>query len=201
MSLPSIERSLHASATQLQWTVDAYTLTFASLLLVAGNLGDKYGRRGALLVGLLIFGVGSGFAAFATSAAALIAFRALMGAAGAAIFPTTLSIVTNIFEGDERGRAIGIWSALSGLGIAAGPIVGGLLLDHFWWGSVLLVNVPIVAVSLVLVALFVPTSKDEHAPPLDIPGAVLATAGMTALIYGIIEAPTKGWGSTEVLVA
>jgi MFS transporter, DHA2 family, multidrug resistance protein len=201
VALPSIERALHASATQLQWTVDAYTLTFASLLLVAGNLGDKYGRRGALLVGLVIFGVGSGLAAFATSATALIAFRALMGVGGAAIFPTTLSIITNIFDGDERGRAIGIWAGLSGLGLAAGPIVGGLLLDHFWWGSVLLVNVPIVAIAIVLVVLFVPTSKDEHAPPLDIPGAVLGTAGMTALIYGIIEAPTKGWGSSEVLVA
>ena len=132
---------------------------------------------------------------------ALIAFRALMGVGAAAIFPTTLSIITNIFDGDERGRAIGIWAGLSGLGLAAGPIVGGLLLDRFWWGSVLLVNVPIVAISIVLVVLFVPTSKDEHAPPLDIAGAVLATAGMTALIYGIIEAPTKGWGSTEVLVA
>jgi EmrB/QacA subfamily drug resistance transporter len=201
VALPSIERSLHATATQLQWTVDSYTLTFASLLLVAGNLGDKYGRRGALLVGLVIFGVGSGLAAFATSATALIAFRALMGVGGAAIFPTTLSIISNTFEGDERGRAIGIWAGLSGLGLAAGPIVGGLLLDQFWWGSVLLVNVPIVAVSIVLVVLWVPTSKDEHAPPLDIPGAVLATAGMTALIYGIIEAPTKGWGSTEVVVA
>jgi MFS transporter, DHA2 family, multidrug resistance protein len=201
VALPSIERSLHASATELQWTVDAYTLTFAALLLVAGNLGDKYGRRGALLVGLVIFGVGSGLAAFATSATALIAFRALMGVGGAAIFPTTLSIITNIFEGDERGRAIGIWAGLSGLGLAAGPIVGGLLLEQFWWGSVLLVNVPIVAVSIVMVILFVPTSKDEHAPPLDIPGAVLATAGMTALIYGIIEAPTKGWGSTEVLAS
>jgi EmrB/QacA subfamily drug resistance transporter len=201
VALPSIERSLHATATELQWTVDAYTLTFASLLLVAGNLGDKYGRRGALLVGLVIFGVGSGLAAFATSATALIAFRALMGIGGAAIFPTTLSIITNIFEGDERGRAIGIWAGLSGIGLAAGPIVGGLLLDYFWWGSVLLVNVPIVAVSIVLVLLYVPTSKDEHAPPLDIPGAVLSTAGMTAVIYGIIEAPRQGWSSTEVVVA
>jgi EmrB/QacA subfamily drug resistance transporter len=201
VALPSIARSLHASATQLQWTVDAYTLAFASLLLVAGNLGDKFGRRGALLAGLVVFGVGSGLAAFAGSATALIAFRALMGAAGAAIFPTTLSIITNIFEGDERGRAIGIWSAISGLGIAAGPILGGLLLDHFWWGSVLLINVPVVAVAIVLVMLFVPTSKDAHALPLDIVGAALATAGMTALIYGIIEAPSKGWTSTGVVAA
>ncbi len=201
VALPSIEQSLHASATQLQWMIDAYTLTFASLLLAVGNLGDKYGRRGALLAGLVIFGGGSGLAAFASSAGALIAFRALMGVGGAAIFPTTLSIITNVFEGDERGRAIGIWSAISGLGIAAGPIVGGLLLAHFWWGSVLLVNVPIVALSIVLVLLFVPTSKDERAARLDVLGAVLGTAGMTALIYGIIEAPRHGWSSTQVVTA
>jgi EmrB/QacA subfamily drug resistance transporter len=201
VALPSIERSLHATSSQLQWMVDAYTLTFASLLLVAGNLGDRYGRRGALLVGLVIFGVGSGLAAFAPSAGWLIALRALMGLGAAAIFPTTLSIITNVFEGDERGRAIGIWAALAGVGIAAGPIIGGILLDHFWWGSVLLVNVPIVAAAIVLLLLFVPTSKDLHAPPLDVPGAVLATAGMTALLYGIIEAPRNGWSSTEVIGA
>ncbi len=201
VALPSIERSLHASASELQWTVDAYTLTFASLLLVAGNLGDRYGRRGALLTGLVVFGAGSGFAAFATSAGTLIAFRALMGLGAAAIFPTTLSIITNIFDGDERGRAIGIWAALAGLGIAAGPILGGILLDHFWWGSVLLVNVPIVMIAIVLLIMFVPTSKDPEAPPLDVPGAVLATTGMTALLYGIIEAPRNGWSSSEVVVA
>jgi EmrB/QacA subfamily drug resistance transporter len=201
VALPSIERSLHATASQLQWTVDAYTLTFASLLLVAGNLGDRSGRRGALLTGLAIFGIGSGFAAFAPSAGVLIALRAVMGLGAAAIYPTTLSIITNIFEGDERGRAIGLWAALSGLGIAAGPIIGGLLLDHFWWGSVLLVNVPIVVIAIVLLLLFVPTSKDPHAPPLDVAGAVLATVGMTALLYGIIEAPRDGWASPEVVVA
>jgi EmrB/QacA subfamily drug resistance transporter len=201
VALPSIERSLHASTSELQWTVDAYTLTFASLLLVAGNLGDKYGRRGALLVGLTIFGVGSGLAAFAPSATWLIAFRALMGIGAAAIFPTTLSIITNVFEGRERGRAIGIWAALSGVGIAAGPILGGVLLDRWWWGSVLLVNVPIVAVAIVLLLLYVPTSRDPDAPPVDVPGAVLSIAAMTGLIYGIIEAPRAGWASAEVLVA
>jgi EmrB/QacA subfamily drug resistance transporter len=201
VALPSIERSLHATTSELQWTVDAYTLTFASLLLVAGNLGDKYGRRLALVSGLAVFGVGSAFAAFSSSATGLIAFRALMGLGAAAIFPTTLSIITNIFEGDERARAIGIWAALSGLGIAAGPILGGILLDHFWWGSVLLVNVPIVVVAIVLLLLFVPTSKDPDAPRLDLSGAVLSTAGMTALLYGIIEAPRDGWSSKTVLGA
>ncbi len=199
VALPSIERSLHASTTQLQWTVDAYTLVFASLLLTAGTIGDKYGRRGTLMAGLAIFGTGSVLASFAGSPEWLIAFRALMGVGAAAIFPTTLSIITNIFEGEERGRAIGIWAALAGVGIAAGPIVGGALLDHWWWGSVLLVNIPIVVVSIVMLALVVPTSRDPDAPPVDLPGAALSTLGMTVLLYGIIEAPRRGWSSPLVV--
>ncbi len=201
VALPSIERSLHASSSQLQWTVDAYTLVFASLLLTAGTLGDRHGRRGTLMTGLAIFGIGSGLAAFAPSAPWLIAFRSLMGFGAAAIFPTTLSIITNMFEGAERGRAIGIWAALSGVGVALGPIVGGVMLDHWWWGSVLLVNLPIVALSLILLPLLVPTSKEAHAPPVDPPGAVLSVAGLTALLYGIIQAPHDGWGSATVTIS
>ncbi len=201
VALPSIERSLGATSSQLQWVVDAYTLVFASLLLTAGTLGDRYGRRGALMVGLVIFGAGSALASSASSAWWLIGFRALMGLGAAAIFPTTLSIITNIFEGRERGRAIGIWAGLSGVGIAAGPIVGGMLLDRFWWGSVLLVNVPIVAIALPLLFFFVPTSKDPHARPVDPAGAGLSVVGLTALLYGIIEAPQRGWASLEVLAA
>ncbi|HEX4490759.1 MAG TPA: MFS transporter [Acidimicrobiia bacterium] len=201
VALPSIERDLGASSSQLQWAVDAYTLVFASLLLTAGTLGDRYGRRGTLMLGLLVFGVGSAIASFSTTPTLLIAFRAFMGLGAAAIYPTTLSIITNMFTGRERGRAIGIWAALAGVGVALGPIVGGLLLDHWWWGSVLLVNVPIVAVSLVLLAILVPTSRDEHAPPVDVPGAVLSVVGLTALLYGIIEAPRNGWSSPTVVVA
>jgi EmrB/QacA subfamily drug resistance transporter len=199
VALPSIVRDLSASSSQLQWTVDAYTLVFACLLLTAGTLADRYGRRGALTVGLAIFGTGSALASFASSAAMLIGCRALMGVGAAFIFPTTLSLITNIFEGTERGRAIGIWSALSGVGIALGPILGGLLLDHFWWGSVFLVNVPIVIVAIALLRVVVPTSRDPEQRPLDLVGAVLSIVGLTALLYGIIEGPTRGWTSAGVM--
>ncbi len=198
VALPSIERDLHADSSQLQWTVDAYSLVFASLLLTAGTLGDRYGRRGTLMTGLAVFGGGSALAAFAPGVGWLIAFRALMGIGAAAIYPTTLSIITNMFEGQERARAIGIWAALAGVGVALGPILGGVLLDRWWWGSVLLVNVPIVAVSLVLLPLVVPTSRDPRARRLDLGGAALSTAGLTALLYGIIEAPRRGWTAPPV---
>ena len=201
VAIPSIQESLHANSSQLQWTIDAYTLVFAALLLSAGTLGDRYGRRGTLMTGLAIFGLGSALAAFASTASELILFRALMGAGAAAIYPTTLSTITNIFEGVERGRAIGIWAALGGVGVALGPILGGVLLDRWWWGSVLLVNVPIVAVALVLLPLVVPTSRDPQARPLDPPGFVLSIGGLTALLYGIIEGPRSGWGSTRVMTA
>jgi EmrB/QacA subfamily drug resistance transporter len=201
VAIPSIQASLHADSSQLQWTIDAYTLVFAALLLSAGTLGDRYGRRGTLMTGLAIFGVGSALAAFSTASWQLILFRALMGVGAAAIYPTTLSIITNMFEGVERGRAIGIWAALAGVGVALGPILGGLLLDRWWWGSVLLVNVPIVAAALVLLPLVVPTSRDPQARPLDPPGFALSIAGLTALLYGIIEGPRSGWGSTRVMTA
>jgi EmrB/QacA subfamily drug resistance transporter len=199
VALPSIADSLHANSSQLQWVVDAYTLVFASLLLSAGTVGDRYGRRGTLMIGLAIFGIGSLLAAFATNPWSLISFRALMGIGAAAIFPTTLSIITNMFTGAERGRAIGIWAALAGVGVALGPILGGALLDRWWWGSVLLVNVPIVIISLVLIPIFVPTSRDPAARPLDPWGFVLSIAGLTALLYGIIEGPRLGWRSSNVV--
>jgi EmrB/QacA subfamily drug resistance transporter len=200
VALPSIERTLQASASQLQWTVDAYTLVFAALLLTAGTIGDRFGRRGTLMAGLAIFGAGSALAAFSQDPTALIGFRALMGIGAAAIYPTTLSIITNMFEGAERGRAIGIWAALAGAGVALGPIVGGVLLDHWWWGSVLLVNVPVVAVSLVLLPMLVPTSRDPSAPRIDLVGVVLSSVGFAALLYGIIQGPHDGWGSAAVML-
>jgi len=199
VALPSIADSLNANSSQLQWIVDAYTLVFASLLLSAGTIGDRYGRRGTLMSGLTIFGVGSVLAAFSTGPWVLIGFRALMGIGAAAIYPTTLSIITNMFTGKDRGRAIGIWAALAGVGVALGPILGGVLLDHWWWGSVLLVNVPIVVVSLVLIPVFVPTSRDPDPRPLDPGGFVLSIVGLTALLYGIIEGPRLGWRSANVV--
>ena len=199
VALPTLVRDLHASTSQLQWIVEAYVLVFAGLLLTTGSVSDRYGRRDALAVGLVVFGIGSVLSAFAGSASMLIATRAVMGVGGALIMPSTLSILTNVFPPEERGRAIGVWAGVSGLGIAIGPIVGGWLLDHFWWGSVFLVNVPIVIFALIAGRLIVPNSKDPSPHALDPVGAVLSIAGLVSLVYGIIEAPTHGWTSAQTL--
>jgi EmrB/QacA subfamily drug resistance transporter len=199
VALPTLVRDLHASTSGLQWMVDAYVLVFAGLLLTTGSLSDRYGRRDALAAGLVVFGIGSTLSAFAGSTNVLIATRALMGVGGALIMPSTLSILTNIFPANERSRAIGIWAGVSGLGIAIGPIVGGWLLEHFWWGSVFLVNVPVVIVALVAGRLIVPNSKDPDPGALDPVGAVLSIAGLVSLVYGIIEAPSHGWTSGQTL--
>jgi EmrB/QacA subfamily drug resistance transporter len=201
VALPTIQHDLGASGSQLQWIVDAYTIVYASILLTTGSLGDRFGRKGALSAGLVVFGIGSVASAFATSSGALIASRALAGLGGALIMPATLSILTNVFPARERGRAIGIWAGVSGIGIVAGPLAGGWLLEHFWWGSVFFINVPVVLIALVAGRVLVPTSKDPSAPRLDLVGTVLATAGLGSLLYGIIEAPAKGWGDTAVLTA
>ncbi len=201
VAIPTLVRDLGASNSQLQWIVDSYTLVFACLLLTAGSLSDKYGRRSALAVGLVIFGTGSLMSAFAGSANVLISTRALMGLGGALIMPSTLSILTNVFPAEERGRAIGIWAGVSGLGIGIGPVVGGWLLTHFWWGSVFLVNVPVVIFALIAGRLIIPNSRDRSAPRLDPVGAVLSIVGLFALVYGIIEAPSNGWTDPNILVA
>jgi EmrB/QacA subfamily drug resistance transporter len=193
VALPTLVRDLNASDSQLQWIIDAYVLVFAGLLLTAGSLSDRFGRRSALGIGLLVFGAGSVASAFATSASVLIGTRALMGVGGALIMPSTLSILTNVFPPGERGRAIGIWAGVSGLGIGLGPVVGGLLLDRFWWGSVFLVNVPVVIVAFVAGRLIVPNGKDPAAPRIDPVGVVLSVTGLVALVYAIIEAPSRGW--------
>jgi EmrB/QacA subfamily drug resistance transporter len=202
VALPTLVRDLRATSSQLQWMVDSYTLVFAGLLLTAGSLGDRFGRKGALSIGLVIFGAGSVASAFSGSAALLIATRSLMGVGGAMIMPATLSILTNTFtDASERARAIGIWAGVSGMGIAIGPIAGGWLLQHFWWGSVFLVNVPIVAVALVAGWFLITDSKDPSHPRLDPVGAVLSIAGLTVLLWGLIEAPNNGWLSAETMTA
>jgi MFS transporter, DHA2 family, multidrug resistance protein len=199
VALPTLQRDLDASTTELQWVVDAYILVFAGLLLTMGSLGDRFGRRGALAIGLAVMGTGSILSAFANGADQLIATRALMGAGGAMIMPATLSIITNVFtDRRERAQAIAIWSATAGAAVAIGPVTGGWLLEHFWWGSVFLVNVPVVLVALVLGQLFVPTSRDPAAPPIDVPGALLSIAGLVALVWAIIEGP-GGWTDPEIL--
>ncbi|HET8949225.1 MAG TPA: MFS transporter [Solirubrobacteraceae bacterium] len=193
VALPTLERDLGASASQLQWIVDAYMLVFAGLLLTAGALGDRFGRRRALTFGLFVFGAGSALSATATTPGMLIAARALMGVGGAFIMPSTLSIITNVFPAGERAKAIGIWAAFAGLGIAIGPVSGGWLVEHADWSWIFLVNLPFVAAALPLVRALVPESRDPAAPPLDLPGFALSTTGLVALVWAIIEAPERGW--------
>jgi EmrB/QacA subfamily drug resistance transporter len=196
VALPTLVRELHASTVQLVWIVDAYNLMFAAFVLAAGNLGDRVGRKGVLLVGLLVFGVASLAGGLGNSPGQLIAARAVMGLGAALIFPATLSLLTNVFtERRERARAIGLWGASTGVGIAVGPIIGGWLLERFSWSSVFFALVPFAAVAAVLVAFAVPTSRDPEAPPADRPGLLLSTGAMAALIYTIIEAPNRGWAS------
>ena len=174
---------------------------FACLLLTAGSLRTGTAGARSLALGLVIFGCGSLASAFAGSAATLIFTRALMGVGGAMIMPSTLSILTNVFPAEERGRAIGIWAGVSGLGIGVGPVVGGWLLTHFWWGSVFLVNVPVVIFALIAGRLIIPNSRDLSAPRLDPVGAVLSIVGLFALVYGIIEAPSNGWTDPLILTS
>jgi EmrB/QacA subfamily drug resistance transporter len=201
VAIPTLIDQLHATTSQVQWMVDSYTLVFAGLLLSMGALGDKYGRRGALQIGFLIFGLGSLASALVTTADQLIATRAFMGIGGALIMPATLSIITNVFPANERGKAIGVWAGTAGLGVALGPLTGGFLLEHFYWGSIFLVNLPIVVIGLLAGFFLIPTSKDPSAPRLDFPGAVLSIAGLSALLYGIIEAPSNGWTDSTIMAA
>ncbi len=199
VAIPTLQRDLNANTSQLQWMVDSYTLVFAGLLLTAGSLGDRFGRRGALQIGLTIFALGSVASALATSADQLIGTRAVMGIGGALIMPSTLSILTNVFPANERGRAIGIWAGVSAIGIALGPLAGGFLLSHFYWGSIFLVNVPIAAVAIGAGIFLMPNSKDPHPGKLDPVGALLSIAGLFSLVYAIIEAPQNGWGDPTIV--
>ena len=200
MARPAAEGGLGASQSQLQWIVDSYTIVFAGLLLTTGTIGDRFGRYRFLTVGLIIFGTGSVLSALASDANVLIGTRALMGVGGAFIMPATLSILTNVFtDPKERAKAIGIWAGVSALGLGFGPITGGFLLAHFWWGSIFLVNVPIVIVGLFLGYRYVPESKDPAPSKADPRGALLSIAALGVLLAAIIEAPAHGWTSPEIL--
>jgi EmrB/QacA subfamily drug resistance transporter len=199
VALPTLARELSATTSQLQWMVDSYILVFAGLLLVAGALSDRFGRRLALLAGLAIFGVGSIASAFVVTADQLILARAFMGVGAALTMPSTLSIIANVFDDDERPKAIAAWSAVSGLGIVVGPILGGWLLEHFAWSAIFLVNVPVVIAGIVAILLVVPESKAVRAPALDPVGAALSVAGLVALVYGIIEVPAQGWDDPLII--
>ena len=198
VALPTLSRDLNADNAELQWVVDAYSLTAAGLLLSAGNLGDRYGRRGWLCGGLALFAATSAVAAGVRSAEALIAARATMGIGAAIIYPTTLALITNIFtEPAQRAKAIGLWSAMNGLGVVVGPITGGWLLQHFSLGSIFWVNVPIAVLAIVGASLFLPTSRDPAPPPIDFVGLMLSAVGVTVLTYTLIEAPNVGWTSAR----
>ena len=200
VALPTLVRRLGASTTQLQWIVDAYSLVFAALVLAAGSLSDRLGRKGILLIGLAVFAVGSLAGAFSGTIAELIASRAFMGLGAALMFPSTLSLLVNVFtERGERAMAIGLWGATTGIGIATGPIVGGWLLERYWWGSIFAFMAVIAAGIAALVAVWVPPSRDPSTPPIDWRGLTLSAAGMTVLIFGVIEAPNWGWNSSASL--
>jgi EmrB/QacA subfamily drug resistance transporter len=202
VAIPSLVHDLKASLSELQWIIDGYTLVFASLLLTTGALGDRFGRKGAMQVGLLVFGAASLAASLATTPMQLTIARAVMGIGGALIMPATLSLMTNIFrDPKERGRAIGIWAAVAGASGALGPVAGGLLIKYFSWHAVFLVNVPLIIVLLIASRILLPSSKAADAPRLDPLGAVLSIIGFMAILWAIIEAPGMGWTSPKVVMA
>jgi EmrB/QacA subfamily drug resistance transporter len=200
VALPTLVRELHASNSQLQWVVDAFNLLFAASVLAAGSLSDRFGRKGMLLAGLSVFGVASLAGGLMNSPGQLIAARSVMGVGAAMVFPSTLSLISNVFtERRERARAIGLWGAITGAAIALGPIVGGWLLQVSDWRSIFFAMAPIAAIAGVLAARFVPTSRDPRAPRIDRAGFALSTATVALLVYTIIEAPNHGWGSPRTI--
>ena len=199
VAIPSIVRALDADQTEQLWIIDAYGLVFAGFLLFAGALGDRFGRKLALLSGLTLFAGAAVVASQAADPAQLIALRAVMGIGAALIMPATLSILTHVFPPQERGKAIAVWAGFAGAGGAIGPLMSGLLLEHYWWGSVLFINVPIALVAFVAIAAFVPSSRDADELPLDPVGAVLSIVGLAALVYGIINGGEHGWTEPRAL--
>ena len=210
IALPTIQRDLNASAGELVWAIDSYILAFAALLFTWGALGDRFGRKRVLVIGLIIFGIASAASAFATTPGQLIAFRAVMGVGGAAVMPTTLAIITVVFPPHERGKAIGAWAGAVGAAVALGPVLGGLLLQHpewsSWitgndWGAVFLINIPIVIIGLIGIWRVVPETRDPHPRKLDLIGLVLSIVGLTLVVYGIIHASsTLSWTDPGVVL-
>ncbi|RPK94264.1 MFS transporter [Streptomyces sp. ADI98-10] len=200
VAIPSLTTELHASTADVQWMINAYSLVQAGLLLTAGSAADRYGRKKMLMVGLALFGIGSLVAGLSQSSGQLIAARAGMGVGGALLLTTTLAVVVQIFDDAERVKAIGIWSTVSSLGFAAGPLFGGFVLDHFWWGAIFLINIPVALIALAAVFRLVPESKSGRGERPDLLGALLSTIGMSAVVFAIISGPEHGWASGRVLL-
>ncbi|MEV7008146.1 MFS transporter [Streptosporangium sp. NPDC051022] len=200
LAIPSLMKELGASPADIQWIINAYMLAFAGVLLTVGALSDRYGRRRFLVIGLALFGGASLIATFAQTPAQLIACRALMGFGGSFLMPSTLSIIMNVFDQSEQRKAIAAWSSVLMAGGIAGPSLGGFLLDHYWWGSVFLINVPISVLAIAAALLLMPESRGQ-ARPVDIVGALLSTGGMVALVWAIISIPERGWTAPAVLAA
>lgn len=201
IALPTLATEIGASTRDLLWIVDAFNLAFAALVLAGGSLSDRFGRRPILLIGLGVFLIASVGGALSSGSTGLIAWRAVAGVAAAMVYPVTLSILANVFtERSERVKALGLWGAATGLSVAVGPVVGGALLESFWWGSILVFNGAAAAVTLLFALRFVPDSRDPATPPLDYVGLVLSTVALGTLVYSIIEAPDRGWGSIPTLV-
>ncbi|MET9915746.1 MFS transporter [Streptomyces sp. NPDC006435] len=200
VAIPSLTRELKASTADVQWMINAYSLVQSGLLLTAGSSADRYGRKKMLITGLALFGVGSLAAGLSQSSGQLIAARAGMGIGGALLMTTTLAVVVQIFDDSERIKAIGIWSTVSSLGFAVGPLVGGVMLDHFWWGAIFLINIPVALLGLIAVARLVPETRNPSGDRPDLLGALLSTIGMAATVYAIISGPEHGWTSGRVLL-
>ncbi|WP_043506668.1 MFS transporter [Streptomyces glaucescens] len=199
VAIPSLTEELGAGTSDIQWMINAYSLVQSGLLLSAGSAADRYGRKRMLITGLALFGAGSLVAGLADSTAQLIAARAGMGVGGALLLTTTLAVAMQIFAPEEHPKAIGIWSAVNALGFATGPLIGGFMLDHFWWGAIFLVNLPVAALGLAAVVALVPESKNPQGDRPDLLGAVLSTIGMSSLVFAIISGPEHGWSSGRVL--
>jgi EmrB/QacA subfamily drug resistance transporter len=200
VAIPSLQRDLEASSSALQWMLNSYMIVFGGALLTMGGMGDRFGRAKFLRIGLVTFGLASVAAALSETPTQLIIARAFMGLGGAMMMPATLSIIVNVFNDDEKAKAIGIWAAMAGAGIALGPILGGVLLQNFYWGSVFLINVPITGVAVLASLFLVPDSRDPNSRPLDIPGALLSTGAVSSLILAIIEGPAWGIASSELWI-
>ncbi|MEW1644553.1 MFS transporter [Streptomyces sp. NPDC091219] len=200
VAIPSLTRELGASTADIQWMINAYSLVQSGLLLTAGSAADRYGRKKMLIAGLVLFGAGSLIAGLAQSTGQLIAARAGMGVGGALLITTTLAVVMQIFTPEEQPRAIGIWAAVNALGFATGPLLGGFMLNHFWWGAIFLINLPVAALALVAATVLVPESRNPRGDRPDLLGALLSTVGMAALVYAIISGPAHGWTSGRVLL-